>query len=194
MRNNKDTTKKKIVSAAWKLFYEQGYENTTIDEIVVESKTSRGSFYHYFDGKDAILESLSFMFDDKYEELVPQLDPAMSAMDKFLFLNEELFRMVENTVPLDLLAQMYSTQLITRTNRHLLDHNRVYYRVIRKIAVEGQEKGEFRQDISPNEISKIYAICERALLYDWCICDGEYSLVDYAKRIMPMLLAKISKV
>ena len=28
------TTKKKIVSAAWKLFYEQGYDNTTVDDIM----------------------------------------------------------------------------------------------------------------------------------------------------------------
>mgnify|MGYP001661463773 CR=1 FL=1 len=45
------TTKKKIVSAAWKLFYEQGYDNTTVDDIVEESGTSKGSFYHYFEGK-----------------------------------------------------------------------------------------------------------------------------------------------
>ena len=44
------TTKKKIVSAAWKLFYEQGYDNTTVDDIVEESGTSKGSFYHYFEG------------------------------------------------------------------------------------------------------------------------------------------------
>ena len=48
-------TKSKIVSAAWKLFYEQGYDATTVDEIIKESGTSRGSFYHYFDGKDALV-------------------------------------------------------------------------------------------------------------------------------------------
>ena len=36
------TTKKKIVSAAWRLFYEQGYDNTTVDDIVEESGTSKG--------------------------------------------------------------------------------------------------------------------------------------------------------
>ena len=56
------TTKKKIVSAAWRLFYEQGYDNTTVDDIVEESGTSKGSFYHYFDGKDALLSSLSILF------------------------------------------------------------------------------------------------------------------------------------
>lgn len=54
-------TKGKIISAAWKLFYEQGYDDTTIDEIIAESGTSKGSFYHYFEGKDALLGSLSFL-------------------------------------------------------------------------------------------------------------------------------------
>ena len=63
------TTKAKIVSAAWKLFYEQGYEDTTVDDIVYESGTSKGSFYHYFSGKDALLSSLSYLFDEKYAEL-----------------------------------------------------------------------------------------------------------------------------
>ena len=45
-------TKGKIISAAWKLFYEQGYDDTTIEDIIEESQTSRGSFYHYFEGKE----------------------------------------------------------------------------------------------------------------------------------------------
>ena len=68
-RKNSRNTKGRIVSAAWKLFYEQGYENTTVEEIIAESGTSKGSFYHYFGGKDALLETLSMIFDEKYEEL-----------------------------------------------------------------------------------------------------------------------------
>ena len=67
MRQKGKNHKKKIVSAAWKLFYEQGYDNTTVDDIVEESGTSKGSFYPYFEGKDALLSSLSFLFDEKYE-------------------------------------------------------------------------------------------------------------------------------
>ena len=37
-------TKGKIISAAWKLFYEQGYDDTTIDEIIAESATSKAPF------------------------------------------------------------------------------------------------------------------------------------------------------
>ena len=41
-------------------------------DIVCESETSKGSFYHYFDGKDALLSSLSVLFDERYEELMQQ--------------------------------------------------------------------------------------------------------------------------
>ena len=68
-KKNVKKTKSRIVSAAWKLFYDQGYEDTTIEEIIAESGTSKGSFYHYFEGKDALLGSLSYMFDEKYTEI-----------------------------------------------------------------------------------------------------------------------------
>ena len=35
---------------------------------------------------------------------------------------------------------------------------------------------------------KLYALCERALLYDWCICSGEYSLTLYSQKMMPLFL------
>ena len=184
-------TKKKIVSAAWRLFYEQGYDSTTIDDIVEESGTSRGSFYHYFEGKDALLGTLSEVFDEKYEELLETMSPDMPSFDKLMYLNQELFAMIENTISLDLLARLYSTQLVTNSEKHLLDHNRVYYRVIRRIAAEGQRSGELSQDMTANEIAKIYALCERGLLYDWCLCGGEYSLKNYARRMMPMFLSGI---
>ena len=184
-------TKKKIVSAAWRLFYEQGYDSTTIDDIVEESGTSRGSFYHYFEGKDALLGTLSEVFDEKYEELLETMGPDMPSFDKLMYLNQELFAMIENTISLDLLARLYSTQLVTNSEKHLLDHNRVYYRVIRRIAAEGQRSGELSQDMTANEIAKIYALCERGLLYDWCLCGGEYSLKNYARRMMPMFLSGI---
>ena len=95
-------TKKKIVSAAWKLFYEQGYDSTTIEDIVELSGTSRGSFYHYFEGKDALLGTLSDVFDEKYEELLGEMDPEMNSFDKLMFLNQELFTMIENTISLEL--------------------------------------------------------------------------------------------
>ncbi len=187
-RKNNRNTKGKIVSTAWRLFYEQGYDNTTVDDIVYESGTSKGSFYHYFSGKDALLSSLSYLFDEKYEEMMDSFPEDMGCVDKLIYLNREVFRMIENSVSIDLLAQLLSSQLITKSEKHLLDHNRVYYRLLRSLVQEGQQKGEIREDISVNEIVKAYALYERAIMYDWCLCNGEYSLCRYSGQMLPMFL------
>ena len=38
-------------------------------------------------------------------------------------------------------------------------------------------------------VGKTYAMLERGLMYDWCLCNGDYSLAQYAKRVLPMMLA-----
>lgn len=187
-KKNSRNTKGKIVSAAWQLFYRQGYDDTTIDEIVEASATSRGSFYHYFDGKDALLSSLSYLFDEKYEELMETMDMSLSPIDKLIFLNQELFGMIENTVSVDLLCQLFSSQLVTKGERHLLNTNRTYYKLLRQITVEGQEQGSFKENLSVNDITKAYAMFERGLMYDWCLCNGDYSLCQYSAVMLPLFL------
>ena len=182
-------TRGKIVSAAWKQFYEQGYENTTVEEIIDLSHTSKGSFYHYFDGKDALLGTLSDLFDEKYEELTDTLTPDMSAEDKLLYLNHELFRLIENSISIELLARLLSSQLVTKSEKHLLDHDRTYYKLLRTIFMEGQQSGEFGPAFSVNEMVKTFALWERAILYDWCLVGGEYPLAEYGRRTMPLFLA-----
>lgn len=187
-KKNGRNTKARIVSAAWKLFYEQGYENTTIEDIVFEAETSKGSFYHYFEGKDALLGSLSMIFDEKYEELLNEMPADMNAADKLIFLNHELFKMIDNSVSIDLLARLFSSQLLTKGEKHLLDRGRTYFKLLQQIVREGQEHEELRSDLSVNEIVNAYAMFERALMYDWCLCNGEYALARYASEMMPMFL------
>ena len=187
-RKNTRNTKGRIISAAWKLFYEQGYEDTTVEDIVFESETSKGSFYHYFDGKDALLGTLAYVFDEKYEELKKTMSPDLDAMEKLVYLNHELFAMIDGGVSMDLLARLLSTQLLARGEKHLLDRNRTYFKLLRQIIADGQKAGQLRRDRTVNEIVKAYALWERALLYDWCLSGGEYSLVAYTDSMTPMFL------
>ena len=186
-------TKGKIITAAWDLFYDQGYDNTTVEEIIESSGTSKGSFYHYFEGKDALLGSLSYIFDEEYERLQNELDEDMNSFDKLMFLNAELFKMIEERIDIELLTRLYSTQLVTKGEKYLLDSRRIYYKLLKKIVGDGQKKDEIITDMSINEIVKIYAMCERSLIYDWCLCNGDYSLRNYAQSVLPMFLDKIRK-
>ncbi len=191
MRKSNNQTKSKIVSAAWQLFYEQGFDNTTVDEIIRLSGTSKGSFYHYFESKDSLIGSLAYLFDEKYAELEKQLDDSKNAVDNMLFLTRELCMMIENNIDIELLSRLYAQQLNKRGQKELLDRNRLYYRLLKKLTVQGQERGEITQQKSSAEIVRLYAIAERALLYDWCLHGGEYSLAEYAGSVMPLMLSAI---
>lgn len=190
-KKNGSKTKSRIVSAAWQLFYKYGYENTTIDDIVEASHTSKGSFYHYFESKEALLGSLSYLFDEKYEEIMANMDQSLSPVEKLIYFNQELFMMIENTVSVTMLSQLFSTQLVTKGERHLLEPDRIYYKLLRQIAIEGQEQGYFRKTLSVNDITKAYAVFERGMMYDWCLCSGNYSLCQYSQQILPLFLKSL---
>ena len=192
-RKQSRNTRGRIVSAAWKLFYEQGYENTTVEDILRLAGTSKGTFYHYFEGKDALLGTLSVLFDEKYEALMPTIPEDMDALNTLAYLNRELFAMIDNSIPLDLLARLLSTQLTVRGEKHLLDRDRVYFRLLREIVSRGQARGEVRDDMSVNEITKAYALMERALMYDWCLCGGDYNLSRYSAEMMGIFLNSYRK-
>lgn len=162
-----------------------------MEEIIERSGTSRGSFYHYFDGKDALLSSLSYLFDEEYARLQAELDPELDSWEKLLRLNAALFTMIENRISLELLTRLLSSQLVTRGDKHLLNRERLYFKYLRQIVREGQERGQLRRDMTVSEIVKLYALAERALMYDWCLCGGEYSLSQYSARVLPMFLREI---
>lgn len=184
----KTSTKKRIVEAAWNLFREKGYDETTIEDIITKSGTSKGTFYHYFEGKDALLESLSDLFDDYYEQLVPQLDPDMNTVDMLNTLCHREHVMIGKQIQINVLAYLYSSQVVTKGDKHLLNQDRYYYRLVRRIAETGIRRGEIRSDMTVEEVAKYYSMCERAIIYEYCICEGDFDLGEFTARTIPVLL------
>ena len=154
MPKKRSSTKSRIIKAAWNLFYKHGYEQTTVDEIISASKTSKGTFYHYFKGKEALLNTLSYLFDEKYEELAGIVDPDLSAYDKLLFFNHELFHMIETSVDVGLLASLYSSQLITKDKRSLLENDRYYFVWLTETISTALKNGEFNATSTADELLK----------------------------------------
>ena len=184
-------TKAKITKVAWQLFHEKGYSETTIDDIIAASGTSKGSFYHYYSSKDELLSSLSELFDAKYEEVMQTLDPQMNSYDKLLYLCYTVHDMIEKDIPIGLLSSLYSSQVITKGDKHLQNQDRYYFQIITQIISEGQQRGQITKDMTVREIQRLYTLSERAIIYDYCICNGNYSLSEYTREIMPRLFGSV---
>lgn len=186
--SNRNQTRSRIAKASWELFRRKGYQETTITDIIEAAGTSRGTFYHYFNGKDELLSTLSYMFDDFYREQLPLIDPAMNSCDKLIALSCACHKYIADTIPLELLAQLYSSQVVTSGDKNLLDRNRFYYEAVQGIIDEGQRRGEIDPAISSYDAVHYYAMCERAIIYDWCIAGGSYDLTAFTSSTLERML------
>lgn len=184
----KKSVKSRIISAAWELFRDKGFGKTTVDDIIEKSGTSKGSFYYYFSAKDELLNTLAEMLDDYYGELEEKLDPGSDCYEKLLYLNREVHAMMEENISMELLASLYSTQLVAQGESQLLNENRKYYKLISAIVEEGQKRGEIRGDMPIRTVVKYYSMCERALVTEWCLGKGSCSLTEYSRDFFPVMM------
>ena len=54
-----DLKRAQILDAAEKLFFEKGYDRTSVQDILDALGMSKGGFYHYFDSKESVLRAVS---------------------------------------------------------------------------------------------------------------------------------------
>jgi TetR/AcrR family transcriptional repressor of nem operon len=70
-------TRQRIVEAARVLFWEKGYAATGLAELLARAGANSGSFYHFFDSKDAVLRTVLETYRDLLDPLV--IRPAFRA-------------------------------------------------------------------------------------------------------------------
>ncbi|NRP70692.1 HTH-type transcriptional repressor AcnR [Ensifer psoraleae] len=86
-----DVRTNELIDCAQRLFFEHGYENTTVNDVIRKAGLSKGAFYHYFASKEALLEALAArMARQSLDEMRPLLDdPSLDAVGRLnaLFAN-----------------------------------------------------------------------------------------------------------
>ena len=66
----KGETREKILNAATKVFFENGFEATSVKMILDEANVVTGSFYHFFPSKENLFENVVEKFLHNYTESV----------------------------------------------------------------------------------------------------------------------------
>ena len=180
--------REQIIDAAWELFRVQGYHETSPEDILARARVTEEAFQKHFPSRESLLYTLSDLFDRRYSELITEMNPALDPFEKLLLINRELFAMIENRIPVDLLAYLYSEEMVDNGNKALLNRNRLYYRLVESIMAEGLASGEFTVREPAGKLMEDYALIERGFLYDWCIHRSTGSLTATGNRLMPVFL------
>ena len=80
-----DIRKNEILDAAETLFYSQGYNKTTINDILKVVEIGKGTFYHYFKAKEEVLDEIINRVIEKDIEMAQAVneDNTLTAAEKF---------------------------------------------------------------------------------------------------------------
>lgn len=136
-----------FLDTAQQLFFQKGYEKTSVNDIIEKVGVAKGTFYHYFKSKVDLLDKLVERFTEKTyqlgKELVERQD--MSALDKLnsFFITIRDFK-VEN------LELMKMLMKVMYREENLLMRHKMYEHTLglltpefAKIIRQGMEEGCF---------------------------------------------------
>ena len=108
--------KMEIVQKARGLFYSQGYESVSVQQIIDEVGIAKGTFYHYFSSKEDLLDA---MVDWMLSAMMPMLttikeDPHLSATEKLkeLFASAKSWKQENLDVVILMMKQLYRDENI----------------------------------------------------------------------------------
>ena len=69
-----DLRRAQILDTAEKLFFDKGYDRTSVQDILDAMGMSKGGFYHYFDSKESVLRSVSERrVEGRFDKLAAEL-------------------------------------------------------------------------------------------------------------------------
>ena len=187
-------TRKKLFYCAVKLFDDFGYNNVTIDDIAREAKTSKGAFYFHFKSKESVIIEAIREVDSQYDEWYETLLNDVNATEQLLLFANRILTYAES---LGLVVEkvLYASEINSdnEEKRLLSDENRSIFTIFAKIIKRGQEIGEFRTDFSAEELTRVVTRWIRSTIYNWCLYNGEYSLVEDGSRFFSFSLPILTK-
>ena len=80
-----DVRRSEILDVAQRLFYRNGYEQSSVQDIISEIGIAKGTFYHYFSSKQDLLDAMiERMIDQTLQAVEPIVnDNQLNALEKF---------------------------------------------------------------------------------------------------------------
>ena len=175
---NEQRQRQQILNTAWQLFYQKGYQNTTMEDILRGARCSKGRFYYYFHAKAELLDSLYEIFDQKYIELYGLICRDAHARDQLLEINRYMFQFLSNEIGAELLTSLYISQLSGTTGISFWGEERAVRRILSSIVSQGKKLGQLTAKLDCGQIVTDIIEEERSLLISWCLAKGEYDLTE----------------
>lgn len=162
----KAITKNKIFDSAVELFLKQGYDQTTIEQIVNKADVAKGTFFIHFPTKSAVLFFLGEqrltlieeLLTEKLKDIKSSREKMFSMLDMLAKVNEEN---KESTALI--LKEVFQTSEVDseKANQHR------FKMIIVEIFEEGQRQGEFERCFNARDVADVIVSIYFYTLIQW---------------------------
>ena len=179
-----EQTKLNIFQAALELLEQTDFESITVRDIVRKAGVSVGSFYNAYSSKLEVFYQTYEIADDYFERVVRQKLTQPEPREAIICFFEEYARYNSVQTPIALTKVLYNPN-----NPYFRrDSQRGMIPVLREQIRRAIDSGALAADHGPDEVAEYLMICVRGIVYDWCLANGSYSLLERIRAYIPYLL------
>lgn len=188
-----EKTKQKLFASASMLFNKLDFKDVTVDRIVREAGVAKGTFYIYFESKDALIAAFISDYVDKvdmdYRTVLSSTPPDTPSSQILLGLIEKISDTLAEGVGCTSMRTVYKLLMTDNIGISAVKaYERDLYQIFAEVLERGMERGEFRSPLPANELIKHLVIAMRGLSYEWCIRYPDFDLKEQALKHFQILL------
>ena len=188
------TVPERLLLAATALFANQGFEGTSVQEIVGAAGVTKGAMYHYFSAKDDLLYEIYTrilaMQMERLEKVVAEGSPVETRLHTATA--DVVVTAIEN-LPASTVFFRSLYLLGADKQRAIRRERRRYHEMFRSLIEEGQRSGVFRADITA-DLSADYFFGALHHLPFWYQSTGKLSRQEVARSFADLFLAGLRPV
>ena len=186
---------RRIIHAAIHVFAKQGFHHAKVTDVAKAADVADGTIYLYFKNKDDLLISIfehsMDLFLSQARDVLASDTTAMAKLKDFVRLH--LLAVDKNQE----LAQVLQIELRS-SNKFMIEYKAdkffEYLRFVEDIVREGQQSGEFREELNPEIVTRSLfgAIDEMAL--EWVLSHKKrFTIEEAAAQVVAIFTNGISK-
>lgn len=181
----------RIIASAVELFAEQGFDATTVQQVVDRAQVTKGALYHYFDAKDDLLYEI-------YHALIGSQTAALERIAGAGLAPADTVRAILVDVVRTTVARLPEAKVFFR-EAHKLDaernaafraDRRRYHEGFRTVIENGQASGDFAAVVPPDTVVQI-AMGVVNQLPVWYRADGAKTPDQLGDEIADFVLAAL---
>lgn len=179
------------MASAVALFAEQGFDATTVQQVVDRAEVTKGALYHYFDSKDDLLyevyHALIGVQNADLDEIVARGLPAAETV------REILVSVCRSTVGWLGHAKVFFRESHKLDAEHMAAYRadrRQYHLTFRKVIADAQADGEFSTAVPADTVVQI-AMGVVNQLPVWYRPDGPKTAEQFGNEIADFVLAAL---